>query len=83
MTWTYSDKNKLHIFIGTDPTSGEETYLAFVQEQDDGFRASVPDWRFQPRITRDIPQPWHYTHDTLQEAKEWCLVELVKRRLSL
>lgn len=85
MSWTWieqkyyarSDEPRLHILVGLDE-KGQDTYLAFINVEPDGFKAMVPDLR----ITVGKPPPWHYTHDTLQEAKDYCIAELVRRRLS-
>jgi hypothetical protein len=53
---------------------GEQHYAAFIVPNADGFKATTPS-------PADDPIPYHYTHDTLQEAKDWCVVELWKRRL--
>ena len=83
MSWTWitqvphpsaSNCATLHILVGNDE------YLAFVSEETNGFRAMVPNVTVQPR-GREAP-PYHYTHDTLQEAKDWCVAELVNRRLT-
>ena len=87
MTWTWitqtphaasAEQTVLHILVGGD------NYLAFVQEALlDGqtlYRAMVPNVEVQPR-GKERPQ-YHYTHDSLQEAKDWCVAELVNRRLS-
>ena len=59
---------------------GEDYYAAFIVETDQGeFKATVPN-HVVPERGRVSPN-YHYTHDTLQEAKDWCVVELVKRRL--
>lgn len=96
MTWAWieqrphangpKDAKPLHILVGTDLTTGEQTYLAFVQEEmnDYGtpqFKAMVPNVRVQPR-EKMATQPYHYTHDSLQDAKDWCVAELVNRRLT-
>ena len=82
MTWVSMENGTLHVFVGGDPTDGNETYLAFIQHNADGFRASIPDWRFHKADVNNPPKDWFYTHDTLEAAKQWCIVELVKRRLS-
>lgn len=87
MTWTWitqtphaasADKTVLHVLAGGDD------YLAFVQETLlDGqilYRAMVPRVVVQPR-GKERPQ-YHYTHDSLQEAKDWCVAALVNRRLT-
>jgi hypothetical protein len=53
---------------------GENYYAAFVVQNADGFKATTPD-------LGDDPMPHHYTHDTLQDAKDWCIAELWRRRL--
>ena len=58
----------------------EDYYAAYIIETDQVFRAVVPNLYVPPRGQSNIPTG-HYTHDTLQEAKDWCVVELVKRRL--
>lgn len=89
MTWTWitqtphaasADKTVLHVLAGGDD------YLAFVQESLlDGqilYRAIVPKVEVQPRGREHQHPNWYYTHDSLQEAKDWCVAELVNRRLS-
>jgi len=69
----------IHILVSDDE------YVAFVQIAHDndtgrvGYRAMVPNLAVQPR-GKETPD-YHYTHDTLQEAKDWCIAELWKRRL--
>lgn len=87
MTWTWitqtphaasADKTVLHVLVVN------HDYHAFVQEALlDGqilYRAMVPVVEVQPRGKER--QQYHYTHDSLQEAKDWCVAELVNRRLS-
>ena len=83
MSWTWIDRRPhpldaqgktLHILVG----NGD--YLAFVSEEDNGYKALVPFWHIAPR-GKEAP-PYHYTHDALQEAKDWCVAELVNRRLT-
>jgi hypothetical protein len=87
MTWTWitqmphaasAEQTVLHVLVVNDD------YHAFVQEiLLDGqilYRAMVPDVKVQPR-GKERPQ-YHYTHDSLQDAKDWCVAELVNRRLS-
>jgi hypothetical protein len=65
---------------------GEDYYAAFIVETEEGeFKATVPVPYIgvQPRGQEKAPKPYHYTHDTLREAKDWCVVELVKRRLDV
>ena len=69
-----SNAKPLYILVHNDE------YMAFVSIEDNGFRAMVPNPLVPPRGQSNIPTG-HYTHDTLQEAKDWCVVELVKRRL--
>ena len=54
---------------------GEPYYAAYITQKDQGYQATVP--------MRGMKQAayYHYTHDTLQEAKDWCIAELWKRRL--
>lgn len=95
MTWTWIEQRPhangpestvLHILVGTTLPTGEQTYLAFIQlgiEENTGhvgYRAIVPR-EAQPR-GKELPQ-YHYLHDTLQEAKDWCVAELVNRRLDV
>lgn len=87
MTWVWMQskthitdtEQRLHILVGAD-TYGNQTYLAFISEETDGFKAWVPDTRVQPR--GKVAEPYHYTHDTLDEAKGYCVAELVNRRLT-
>lgn len=58
---------------------GEPYYAAFITKGDSGYTATVPSQIAQPR-GKEI-RAYHYTHDTLQEAKDWCIAELWKRRL--
>jgi hypothetical protein len=57
----------------------EEYYAAYVIHNDNGYQATVP-YHIEPEKSRDTKY-YHYTHDTLQEAKDWCIAELWKRRL--
>ena len=90
MSWTWvtqvphpssAERTTLHILVGNDE------YLAFVTVDDDHgtpqFRAMVPNVVAGPR-GREGPlyHYTHYTHDTLQDAKDWCIAKLVDRRLS-
>jgi hypothetical protein len=56
---------------------GEPFYAAYVVQTDQGFKATVP----YAEMAEHKHKPYHYTHDTLQEAKDWCIAELWKRRL--
>jgi hypothetical protein len=58
---------------------GEPYYAAYITQNPQGFAATVPRQEVQPR-GRELPN-YHYTHDTLQDAKDWCIAELWKRRL--
>lgn len=53
----------------------DRDYAAFITKQPDGYRAilQTPDHNISK---------YFYTHDTLEQAKEWCVVEVVKRRLT-
>lgn len=81
MTWqkhnphpSTGEKQPFYTYSVTDP-QGEDNYAAFIVMTAKGqFTATVP-------VQRVTGKPYHYTHDTLQEAKDWCVVELVKRRL--
>ena len=95
MTWAWieqtphaagpKDAKPLHILVGTDLTTGEQTYLAFISvvelDSQTTYRAMVPRVEVQPR-GKEKPADWHYTHDSLQDAKDWCVAELVNRRLT-
>lgn len=61
----------IHILVSDDE------YVAFISVEVDGFRAMVP----YNKMTHHKHKPYHYTHDTLQDAKDWCIAELWKRRL--
>lgn len=82
------DAKPLHILVGTDLTTGEQTYLAFITVIKDDYnstlyRAMVPRVEHQPHNTKMTkPADWYYTHDSLQEAKDYCVAELVNRRLT-
>lgn len=96
MSWTWilqnphpsaSNAHPLHILVGTDLTTGEQTYLAFITVVLDSlgyheYRAMVP--RAEAHTNQKMAQPadWYYTHDSLQEAKDYCVAELVNRRLT-
>jgi hypothetical protein len=69
-----SNARPLHILVSDDK------YVAFVSKEDDGFKAFVPNLKVLPRGQSNSPS-YHFTHDTLQEAKDWCIAELWKRRL--
>lgn len=58
---------------------GEPFYAAYIIHNDNGYQATVPN-HIEPEKSRDTKY-YHYTHDTLQEAKDWCIAELWKRRL--
>ena len=74
-----SEQTGLHILVGNDE------YIAFVTEikldNTVYYRAMVPNDMPAPR-GKAQPPAWHYTHDTLQDAKDWCIAELVNRRLT-
>lgn len=73
------EKQPFYTYSVTDP-QGEDNYAAFIVMTAKGqFTATVPNMVVRPRGQTVLPI--HYTHDTLQEAKDWCVVELVKRRL--
>ena len=57
----------------------EEYYAAYIVHNDNGFKATVPNLAVLSR-GKEAPN-YYYTHDTLQEAKDWCIAELWKRRL--
>jgi hypothetical protein len=61
----------------------EEYYAAYIVQTEDGFKATVPERHeiVRPRGQEKALKPYHYTHDTLQDAKDWCIAELWKRRL--
>lgn len=96
MSWTWilqnphpsaSNAHPLHILVGTDLVTGEQTYLAFITVVLDSlgyheYRAMVPRVKVQPRGKMTKPADYHYTHDSLQEAKDYCVAELVNRRLT-
>ena len=66
----------IHILVSDDE------YVAFITVEVDGFRAMVPRFKHQDVRPRGEDSPsYYYTHDTLQEAKDWCIAELWKRRL--
>jgi hypothetical protein len=74
-----SNAKPLHILVSNDE------YVAFVSLEANGFRAMVPKPNHKNH-DYSLPdhkagKPYHYTHDTLQEAKDWCIAELWKRRL--
>lgn len=77
-----TDSKPFYTYICKD-AQGEDYYAAFIVHNSEGFKATVPIpyLDVQPRGQEKAPKPYHYTHDTLQEAKDWCVVELVKRRL--
>ena len=56
---------------------GEPYYAACIVQKDQGYQATVP----YTEMSEHKLKPYHYTHDTLQEAKDWCIAELWKRRL--
>lgn len=59
----------------------EDEYVAFITVEPDGFRAHITqDIRVAARGS--LAKPYHYTHDTLDEAKEWCIAKLWERRLT-
>jgi hypothetical protein len=62
---------------------GESYYAAFIVHNDNGYQATVPVPYISPapRGYEKAAKPYHYTHDTLQDAKDWCIAELWKRRL--
>ena len=99
MTWAWVEqrphpsakdaKNPLHILVGTDLVTGEQTYLAFITVIKDDYdstlyRAMVPRVDANEPRNQKMTKPadWYYTHDSLQEAKDYCVAELVNRRLT-
>jgi len=87
MTWVEHNPHPMtketkpfYTYIRKD-AQGEDYYAAFIVHNDEGFKATVPNHVVPERGT--MGKPYHYTHDTLQEAKDWCVVELVKRRLDV
>lgn len=58
---------------------GEPYYAAYIIHNDQGFKATVPSQEAPPRGKEALN--YYYTHDTLQDAKDWCIAELWKRRL--
>lgn len=86
MTWvehnphpSTSEKQPFYTYVCVD-SEGEDYYAAFIVMTAKGqFTATVPVHVVPERGVTG--KPYHYTHDTLQEAKDWCVVELVKRRL--
>ena len=97
MTWAWVEQrphpsakdaqHPLHILVGTDLTTGEQTYLAFISvielDSQTMYRAMVPKVDVPPHNTKMAkPADWYYTHDSLQEAKDYCVAELVNRRLT-
>lgn len=85
MTWqehdphpNVADSKPFYTYTVTTPDN-EEYYAAYIVHNDEGFKATVPNQVVAARGKEALP--YHYTHDTLQEAKDWCVVELVKRRL--
>lgn len=86
MTWvehnphpSTGEKQPFYTYSVTDP-QGEDNYFAFIVETDQGFEATVPNQVVAARGKEALP--CRYTHDTLQEAKDWCVAELVNRRLT-
>lgn len=57
----------------------EDEYAAFITCTPEGYRAQLA-MEVGPR--GESPRAYYYTHDTLEEAKEWCIAELWKRRLT-
>lgn len=87
MTWQahnphlrVADSRMFYTYTVETPDIGEY-YCAYIVETDEGFRATVHNPPVVMPRGNARPPPYHYTHDTLQEAKDWCVVELVKRRL--
>jgi hypothetical protein len=85
MTWVAHDPHKhakdsrpFYTYICKD-AKGEDYYAAYIVHNDIGFKATVPSVTVQPRGKETLD--YHYTHDTLQDAKDWCIAELWKRRL--
>jgi hypothetical protein len=74
-----SNAKPLHILVSNNE------YVAFVSIEDNGFKALVPRYENNdyPVPAHKVGKPYYYTHDTLQEAKDWCVVELWKRRLDV
>lgn len=68
-----------HIYIAVL----NDEYVAFITCTPDGYRAEVPNPAIvTPRPPAKRPAGYYYTADTLEEAKEWCIVQLWKRRLT-
>jgi hypothetical protein len=69
-----TDSKQFYTYTLRTPDN-EEYYAAYIIHNDNGYQATVP--------MRGMKQAeyYHYTHDTLQEAKDWCIAELWKRRL--
>ena len=88
MTWqahdphpSVAEKQPFYTYVCIDK-EGEDYYAAFIVMTAKGqFTATVPNQVMGARGKEALP--YHYTHDTLQEAKDWCVVELVKRRLDV
>jgi hypothetical protein len=86
MTWVAhdphpnaKDSRPFYTYICKD-AKGEDYYAAYIVPTDQGFKATVPNPVVPPRGQLQVQQ-YHYTHDTLQDAKDWCIAELWKRRL--
>ena len=86
MTWEAHDPHPMapdsrpfYTYICTDK-DGEDYYAAYIVQKDNGFKATVPNpLEVLPRGRETLNA--YYTHDTLQDAKDWCIAELWKRRL--
>lgn len=67
-----------HVYIAVI----DSEYVAFITCTPEGYRAEVPNpvMPVFPKAKR--PADYYYTADTLDEAKEWCIAELWKRRLT-
>lgn len=69
------DSTPIYILVSNDE------YVAFIACTTDGYQATVPN---PPKVAprgRVSPSAYYYTHDSLQDAKDWCIAELWKRRL--
>lgn len=73
-----SAKDSKHVYIAVV----NDEYVAFITCTPDGYRAEVPNIAITYPTTKR-PADYYYTHDTLQEAKDWCIAELWKRRLDV
>ena len=73
-----TEPNPFYTYTLRTPNN-EEYYAAYIIHNDNGYQATVP-YHVETDKSRDAKY-YHYTHDTLQEAKDWCIAELWKRRL--